>query len=309
MGGSSTTTQNNEPYAAAQPMIDQGLAQAQSLYNSGGMTINPYQGDMVADADVFSQAAYGMAPQVTAGNMRSTMAAQDTAGRFMDPNYANSNIDAVTQATLNQIMPSINSSFAGSGMTGSTLHQQNLAEGLSQGLGQVNFQIQRDADQRAMQAAGLSGALNQDMTSSLDYLRGIGSERQMQAQNEINADVMRDQQAQAAELNALQDYMALTTGAGSMFGTSSSTSSQNPGLLGYLGLGAQAAPLMFSDRALKVDVKRVGQTDAGLPIYTYRYATGGAVHMGVMADEAEAIFPDAVETRAGFKAVDYAKLG
>ena len=76
------------------------------------------------------------------------------------------------------------------------------------------------------------------------------------------------------------------------------------GLGGTLGLGAMKYGLI-SDRRLKTDVQRVGVTDGGVPVYTYRYVWGGPVHMGVMAqDVPEAAF----ETDSGFLAVDYSKV-
>ncbi|MDK8874409.1 tail fiber domain-containing protein [Paracoccus sp. SSJ] len=76
------------------------------------------------------------------------------------------------------------------------------------------------------------------------------------------------------------------------------------GLAGTLGMGAMKYGLL-SDRRLKTDVQRVGTTDGGVPIYTYRYVWGGPVHMGVMAqDVPEAAF----EAEGGFLAVDYSKV-
>ena len=73
---------------------------------------------------------------------------------------------------------------------------------------------------------------------------------------------------------------------------------------GLFGL-ASAGVGLFSDRRLKTDIKRVGQTDAGTPIFTYRYKSGGPVHMGVMAQDV----PDAAfMTDSGFLAVDYAEV-
>ena len=73
---------------------------------------------------------------------------------------------------------------------------------------------------------------------------------------------------------------------------------------GLFGL-ASAGVGMFSDRRLKTDIQRVGQTDAGTPIYTYRYIWGGPVHMGVMAQEV----PDArVMDPSGFYRVDYGRV-
>lgn len=79
------------------------------------------------------------------------------------------------------------------------------------------------------------------------------------------------------------------------------------GLFGLAGAGAQAA-IKYSDRRLKTEIKRVGTLDNGLPVYSYRYKSGGAVHLGLMADEVEKLHPDAVvEGHNGFKAVKYAE--
>ncbi|MCW2112473.1 tail fiber domain-containing protein [Bradyrhizobium elkanii] len=64
----------------------------------------------------------------------------------------------------------------------------------------------------------------------------------------------------------------------------------------------------FSDRRLKSDVVRIGTLESGLPLY--EYTIFGSRQRGVMADEAEVLFPDAVFTHpSGFKMVDYAALG
>lgn len=78
-----------------------------------------------------------------------------------------------------------------------------------------------------------------------------------------------------------------------------------------MGVASSAAPLlgMFSDRRLKRDIIQVGNTDHGLPVYTFKYHGDDVTHMGVMADEAEQAFPDAVFEVNGYKAVDYSKIG
>lgn len=83
------------------------------------------------------------------------------------------------------------------------------------------------------------------------------------------------------------------------------------GLGGGLLSGAGAAGgfgNLFSDRRLKTDIRKVGKTDDGLNVYTYRYITGGPVHMGVMADEVEMVMPEAVGELNGFKAVNYGMI-
>lgn len=64
-----------------------------------------------------------------------------------------------------------------------------------------------------------------------------------------------------------------------------------------------------SDVRLKTDIKRVGSTLEGLPVYTYRYKAGGPMQMGVMAQDVEKTRPSAVKTHSsGFKMVDYSQI-
>jgi len=64
---------------------------------------------------------------------------------------------------------------------------------------------------------------------------------------------------------------------------------------GLFGLGGTIAggalkyglPLL-SDRRAKTNIRRVGETDGGIPIYTYRYVGSDVTHMGVIADEVPA---------------------
>lgn len=73
---------------------------------------------------------------------------------------------------------------------------------------------------------------------------------------------------------------------------------------GLFGL-ASAGIGLFSDRRLKRNIKRIGQTDSGTPIYSYTYVWGGPTHIGVMAQDV----PDAAfMTDSGFLAVDYAEV-
>lgn len=239
MGSSSTTTQNNKPYEAAEPLLKQGLSDAQAMYNAGGFNITPYQGNLVAGRTGYQTAADAMTPGQVGGALGGVDAAQQAAMRAMDPSLRSGAFDQVRQNTIAEIMPAINASFAGSGMTGSTLHQQNLAKGLSAGIAGVENDAWQMGEQRAMQAAGMMPGLNAAGFGALDYMRDVGAGQQRQNQAEINAAVLQDQQAKTGELNALQDYLALSSGAGSMFGVQSATTRQSPGLLGMLGMGLQ----------------------------------------------------------------------
>lgn len=76
---------------------------------------------------------------------------------------------------------------------------------------------------------------------------------------------------------------------------------------GLFGLGsALIGAIPFSDRRLKTDIRRVGETKGGTPIFTYRYKGDRAFHMGVMAQDV----PEArvVDPETGFYRVDYSKV-
>jgi hypothetical protein len=73
---------------------------------------------------------------------------------------------------------------------------------------------------------------------------------------------------------------------------------------------------MSSDRRLKQDIVRIGDHPAGFGLYLYSYLPafrdecGHGRQFGVMADEVEAIVPEAVTVRPdGYQAVYYDMLG
>lgn len=72
---------------------------------------------------------------------------------------------------------------------------------------------------------------------------------------------------------------------------------------GLFGLGAAA--LMPSDRRIKENIKRVGETSDHQPIYAYNYIGSPMMHMGLMAQDVEKTKPDAVHEVGGVKMVDY----
>ena len=88
---------------------------------------------------------------------------------------------------------------------------------------------------------------------------------------------------------------------------SANANAQNAGLYNLLGSGAMAAGTAFSDRRLKSNIERVGTHPLGIGIYEYDIF--GERQRGVMADEVEAIMPEAViEHPSGFKMVNYGAL-
>ncbi|WP_171232167.1 tail fiber domain-containing protein [Ruegeria sp. HKCCA4812] len=256
---------------------------------------------MVAGFDPLRTQAIQTAQESVGKNLESA----DVARGSLTAMLGQGALESAKQNVIEGLMPSINATFAHSGMTGSDLHQQNLTKGLSTGLAQ----LEDNALNRRLSAANALQGLGQFTNNQSGFLDQLGTGRQQHAQDEINADMLRDQQTKSADLDALRNYLSLTSGVGSAFGVQTATQSGgNSGLLGILGLGLQAAPLL-SDRRVKEDIKRVGAMDDGTPVYTYRYKGGNTYHMGVMADEVEDKHPDAVVTLpSGIQAVHYGSL-
>ena len=87
----------------------------------------------------------------------------------------------------------------------------------------------------------------------------------------------------------------------------------NAGLMGLGGAGI----MKYSDMRLKENIKAIGVMDNGLTLYSFEYKdeiklnqmAGEGIHVGVMAQEVEQVFPYAVKTLDdGYKVVDYGLL-
>lgn len=104
--------------------------------------------------------------------------------------------------------------------------------------------------------------------------------------------------------NVLQ---AKTATAANKAAVSSAKTSAFGNILGST-IGAVGTVLAFSDRQAKKNIKKVGKTNSGLPIYTFQYKGDNKTQMGVMAQDVEKKFPKAVSKVEGLKAVNYAMI-
>lgn len=281
MGSSTTTVQNSEPWSEAQPYILTGMDDASQLYSEGGFVIDPWTGNVVAAPSAaqsnaetaISQLApvmggYGWdaansvmgVQNATAGGQVTDPLAQVTAS-MTDPLYSDELVQQLYNTTIEEIMPAVNSTFATEGMTGSSLHEQNLTKALASGISGVEQQLISEAEARALDAANAyeaatSAARAQSLQASgmmPELMQGILNPYQAQlevgqlasdrAQAELDYDVLLHSMEQAKYIDALNNYLALTSGLGASYGSTSSTASQNAGLLEILSAAAGAASL------------------------------------------------------------------
>jgi hypothetical protein len=215
--------------------------------------------------------------------------------------------------------------------------QQNFGQQMSQAeLANAALQQQRQAaiDQNAFYNQALQQMYNQEMGQSQFYNTAVQQALAQQAAirslpiNEISALLSGGQ----VNVPQFQGYSGVTVApapifqAGQAAGDFAQRNYQNQvgaynaqmGLLGQLGGAAGTAlggsgPLatkfagLFSDRRLKSNIVRVGTHPLGIGIYEYDIF--GERQRGVMADEVQAVLPEAVTTHeSGYQMVNYGML-
>lgn len=239
--------------------------------------------------------------------------------------------DSLFQALKRQAISGIESSAAARGKLMSGTTPQAIAE-----------QVQNLALQRAGQIQGMNLAARQQMVDERGQLFGqdiaarqallgerVGQqERQYQQLFNLAGLGQASAAQQAANIQGSASNIANLLGqsanayaAGQMGAANARAQGiKNLAGLGVMGAGAAGlgglttaqgvigGALLMSDIRVKEDIKRVGETDSGLPVYTFRYKGDSTVHMGVMAQDVEKSNPDAVTEIDGIKHVNYGAL-
>jgi hypothetical protein len=65
---------------------------------------------------------------------------------------------------------------------------------------------------------------------------------------------------------------------------------------------------LFSDRRLKKNIKKISTRPDGLNVYEFDYIWGGGRQVGLMAQEVQGVYPDAVSESGGYLMVNYSKV-
>ena len=166
-------------------------------------------------------------------------------------------------------------------------------------------------------SAGLGTLGNQQMQNNIanyGMLTSAGGFEQQQAQNDINAQLAKFNQAfqyPQQQLGMMESSLGMTPYDTGSSGTSNSTTTQtqsNPmsmALGGLQTLGGLAGGLgMFSDRSMKTDITKLGKDPkTGLDMHAYRYKGDPKSYpkvVGPMAQDVEKMYPGLTE-RVGKK--------
>lgn len=78
----------------------------------------------------------------------------------------------------------------------------------------------------------------------------------------------------------------------------------------FLGMqmGGGKAGSLFSDIRLKKNIKKISTRPDGLNVYEFDYIWGGGRQVGLMAQEVQGVYPDAVSESGGYLMVNYSKV-
>jgi hypothetical protein len=311
------------PWGPQASKLEFGYNEAQRLYNDkstpswyGFQTYASPSADTLGSLDAISARANAGSPLL--GQAQSEVG-KTLSGAYLDPATA-PGYQSVVDRTKAAVIPSISANFANAGGAGG-LAARAAAMGLGDAIGSLNYQHYGAERNRMGQAASMAPELAQADYLDPMMLGQAGATRDQLAQQPINEQIAKHDFEQNREQAKLADFMQMIQG--SYGGTSNTTGTQflppqNPlgtifgGLLGGLGTAASLGWKPFSDERLKEDIKRVGETDEGLPIYTYKYKWGGPPMMGVMAQDVARVKPEAVSVQplggTPYLAVDYAQV-
>ena len=336
MGGSSkqTTVSQTSPYTPAQPAIQDVLNHASQNYATG-VGAQVYQGPRVA---AYNQneidAQNNIAADARNGVSGTTQAGLDYVKNQLGTNTINPFLEQQIAGSQNDAANSIAARFSGAGRYGSGAAQTAIASKVAQVGNDARSGAYEAQQNRNVGLLGQLGNLEQLRQQPNQNLLQIGQLQQGHDQANLAADQQQFQEQQTAQTQALENYAKLAYGAGGLGqnGTSTTKTSANPvqqalgigtslvglggssglfsgisGLFGGGGLGQASSSLLYSDKRLKKDVKKVGKLDNGMPVYSYGMKAGGPKQIGLLAQEVEKRMPEAVATdpMTGYKKVNY----
>lgn len=187
---------------------------------------------------------------------------------------------------------------------GKDIYGQNIGTGQAlQGLGQQQFGQGLSAAQQlaalGQQGYGMGAATSQGLANLGTGAQAAGLAG---AQAQMGAGAT-EQQTQQAGLQALYNQFMQERGYPFQIAQFLANIAEGTGALS----GNTTTTTMASDRRLKENVQKVGETNDGQPIYRYNFKGDPRTQIGLMAQDVEKHHPEAVDESHGYKSVDYKK--
>lgn len=202
-----------------------------------------------------------------------------------------------------------NQNAYGQAVTNGQFHNGAQAQGFGQSMAnaQLGNSVQGQQFNQGVANANLQNQGRGQAINEANYLR-------QQPLNELNA-LRTGSQVTAPQFGSTPQGNVANTDIASMYqnqyngqlaGYNANVAGNNALTSGLFSLGSAA---LMSDRRLKTNVRRIGTHPIGIPLYSYDYVWGEP-GIGVMADEAAAVRPEAVLRHhpSGYAMVNYGAL-
>jgi len=308
--------------AMRQRLINQGLVPGGEAYENAMISQNQQKNDLLSQAALqgigldTAANAQGFNQALQAGQYGNQAIAQNF-GQGQAANAAgNQAVNQNQQAALAQYQAQLGGQQQGFGQNvtqrqlGNQAISQNQQAALQQQ--QAALAAQNQQYNQLLQGAQFGNTAQQQSLQQqlalrnqpLNEIAGLMSGSQIQMPQ-----FQGYQGANVAGTPIMQGAMAQGQAAMDQYGIqSANANAQNAGLYGMLGTaGGLAGMKYFSDRRLKSNIDRIGTHPLGIGVYEYDIFDRR--ERGLMADEVEAVMPEAVMLHpSGYKMVDYGML-
>lgn len=271
-----------------------------------------FGGSRSALMELGTQENYAKAAGDASANLRNTgyVQAQNVAGLDADRALRadTSNQDASLRAAMANQDANLRAALGNqqADLSGAQLRLGAAGQMAQSGTAQQNALLGAATGMQNAATAGQQYGMN-----NINTLMGAGAVQQQNQQQQLDSQYEQYLRSIGYPVEMLKVRQIPLAGALPSQQTSSGGGSGNTIGSTLSGIGSAATGIaaiagMFSDRRVKTDIRRVGTLDNGLAVYAYRYAWGGPMQIGVMADEVEQVRPEAVSTTPeGIKMVNY----
>lgn len=217
--------------------------------------------------------------------------------------------DAITQRNqpfMDRQESMTKTQLANQGLAPDSEAYKNAMMDLGQQQNNFNLGAQSQATAQEQAQFGMDTQARQNAISQEAYLRQLplNEINALRSGSQINVPQFQAYQGQSMAPAPIMQGVQNQYQAG-LNSTNAQNANFNNTMSGLFGLGS-AGLMAMSDERLKENIRRVGTTHGGLPVYTYNYKWSPMQHMGVMAQEVEQVIPEAVGTHeSGYKMVNY----
>ena len=221
-------------------------------------------------------------------------------------------LQRVLDDTISKTVNNVTSQYSSAGRLGSDAFGTALGEGIASGVAPTLANALEADASRKLSAVGMMPSILSSDLGLLGALSGVGREEQALNQALLDRPAQSVAASNQANQQRINNLIAALGGAPTPTSTTQSSSPSNLDAITAIALAASA----FSDRRLKVDLKKIGTHSTGLNVYEWEWNAKAFIlgldkhpRKGFIAQEVQNVFPEAVfEGTHGYLMIDYSKI-